>query len=343
MTFVVLSPGAAHAATDAATDRPLRIALVNNMPDSALTQTEDQFASLLRAGSAELNVELRRYTLPGVPRGDGVLGYLAENYFPIESLWSAPPDALIVTGSDPREPELTDEPYWDELVALLEWSVRHTASTIASCLSAHAVLFSTDGVPRRRLPTKCSGVYDQDVRVDHHLTRGLPAHIRVPHSRHNDVDIREIAAHGYEPVISSAEVGWTVAQKMVGSCLLVLMQGHPEYDPITLLLEYRRDVRRYLLAERPVYPPVPAGYLSAASQQSMLEFRDRALAAIGSTSELVPLFPFDEARSQLSCPWRSPAEQLYANWLSTVSTASSLSTVSSVARTLRVPEVVDAG
>jgi homoserine O-succinyltransferase len=202
---------------------------------------------------------------------------------------------------------------------------------MVSCLSAHALLFISDGVRRTRFPAKCSGVYEQDVRTGEPLTRGLAPHIRVPHSRHNDVPVEALVAHGYEPLVSSAEVGWTIASKQVEGCLLVLMQGHPEYDPITLLLEYRRDVRRYLLNERPAYPPVPAGYLSADAEQAMVGFRERALdAPAGTTAEMVADFPFSIASRELSCPWREPAEVIYTNWLS------------EVARRIPTPEVADA-
>jgi homoserine O-succinyltransferase/O-acetyltransferase len=309
----------------------LQVAIVNNMPDSALAQTENQFAGLLAAGSGNHHVRLRRYTLPSVPRGDTAAAYIEQNYFPLANLYESPSAALIITGSDPREPEITDEPYWAELVELLNWSQQHTASTIVSCLSAHALLLTSDGVSRERLPAKCSGVYEQAVEGGDQLTRDLPDRIRIPHSRHNDVPLDALVRHGYQLAVSSTEVGWTIAQKQSGTCWLVLMQGHPEYDPITLLLEYRRDVRRYLLGERPAYPPVPAGYLAADAEKAMLRFREQAMAATAqSRAELVPLFPFDDANRQLTSPWREPAEVIYANWLN------------EVARRVRTPEVADA-
>ena len=49
--------------------RRLTIALVNNMPDSALEATETQFTRLLRAAAGALPVQLRFYYLPEIRRG----------------------------------------------------------------------------------------------------------------------------------------------------------------------------------------------------------------------------------------------------------------------------------
>jgi homoserine O-succinyltransferase len=328
MTFVVESPRSADA--QPVGERDLVIALVNNMPDSALRATEVQFASLLAAGAGDHDVRLRRYTLPAVPREVAAAAHIADGYFPIGHLRQSPPAAVIITGSDPRELVITDEPYWDDLVDVLTWAESNTASMIASCLSAHALLLVDDSIERRRFLTKCSGIYHQDVRSGSALTSDLPARISMPHSRHNDVEVDAVRARGYDPLVSSDEVGWTIATRESDSCLIVLMQGHPEYEAITLLLEYRRDVRRYLLGERPVYPPIPAGYFSARAEDAMLHFRDEALAAPESTVAMVERFPFDLAENDLPYPWRSTAEIIYTNW------------VNEVARRVRTPEVADA-
>ncbi len=48
----------------------VRIAFLNNMPDSALEDTEIQFFELLDAASGEIPVCLKLHSLSGVPRGD---------------------------------------------------------------------------------------------------------------------------------------------------------------------------------------------------------------------------------------------------------------------------------
>jgi hypothetical protein len=50
--------------------RDVHIALINNMPDAALEDTEAQFFSLLDAAAGDISVHVRLYNLPEVPRGN---------------------------------------------------------------------------------------------------------------------------------------------------------------------------------------------------------------------------------------------------------------------------------
>jgi homoserine O-succinyltransferase/O-acetyltransferase len=309
---IIAAPGA-HAVSYGG-DQCLDIAFINNMPDSALRQTERQFSDLLNAGPADIPVRIWPYTLPGVARQGGAITYVREHYLPLERLWRSSPAAVVITGCEPMSADLTREPYWEQLVELLHWARNRTVSTIASCLAAHAAVLSFDGVPRRPLPQKCSGVYRQTVRR-HDLTAGLPAETSMPHSRFNDVPAEAIVSHGYDPLIGSTEVGWTVAVREEGAHLAVLMQGHPEYDADTLLLEFRRDVRRYALGERGSYPSVPVGYFSPSAEVSLARFCDSAKAG---ERDLVGGFPFAELLSDVRAPWRDDARLLYANWLAEV-------------------------
>src|SRR5258707_4311659 len=59
--------------------------------------------------------------------------------------------------------------------------------------------------------------------------------------------------------------------------LFVFFQGHPEYEAVTLLLEYRRDVARYLRSERDTYPPMPQGYFDDEIERQLAALRGRAL------------------------------------------------------------------
>src|SRR5581483_679776 len=87
---------------------PVVVGLVNNMPDTALEATEAQFARLLEAASGPLPVRLRFYFLPEVPRGEAGLEHLnGDKYWSIDSLGDNPPDALIVTGTEPVAPLLS--------------------------------------------------------------------------------------------------------------------------------------------------------------------------------------------------------------------------------------------
>src|SRR5437667_10380933 len=48
----------------------VRIALINNMPDPELEDTEQHFFELLPSAAGDITVSLKRYSLPGSPRGD---------------------------------------------------------------------------------------------------------------------------------------------------------------------------------------------------------------------------------------------------------------------------------
>ena len=95
--------------------------------------------------------------------------------------------------------------------------------------------------------------------------------------------------------------------------LFVFFQGHPEYDATTLLLEYRRDIGRFLRGERETYPPMPHGYFDEATTQALTALRERAL--VDRREELLTEFPVALATEGVTNTWRPAAERLYHNWL----------------------------
>src|SRR5579885_3175953 len=84
--------------------QPIRIALVNNMPDAALEDTELQFFDLLDAASGDTPVLVKLYSLTGVPRTERGLRRLNSFYYDLEALWNSQSDALIMTGTEPQQP-----------------------------------------------------------------------------------------------------------------------------------------------------------------------------------------------------------------------------------------------
>jgi len=97
----------------------IRIALINNMPDSALEDTEVQFVDLLESAAGDLPVSLKLFSLPKVPRGDAGQQHLNDFYFGINELLNTRFDGMIMTGTEPRQPDLRDEPYWHALGEVL--------------------------------------------------------------------------------------------------------------------------------------------------------------------------------------------------------------------------------
>jgi homoserine O-succinyltransferase len=293
------------------------IGLVNNMPDAALQSTERQFRSLLGAAAPDgVAVRLTFYGMPGIPRADVGADRVKRLYAPVDDLWDnrdSHPDGLIVTGTEPRALELKDEPYWGTLTSLLDWAADNTDSTILSCLAAHAAVLHLDGIERRPLPDKRFGVFDCTGSSIHELA--MPAGVRMPHSRWNEIPEDQLAACGYRVLSRSDEAG---ADAFVKDCksLFVFLQGHPEYDADTLLLEYRRDVRRFLMRERETYPLLPRGYFDDDLAETLLALQRRA--ENDRREELMMDFPTEHALRRVTNSWRPAAIEFYRNWISYV-------------------------
>jgi homoserine O-succinyltransferase len=294
-------------------------ALVNNMPDAAFCATERQFLSLLDAGSGSETVVVTRYAMAGVPRGERIRARIAAEYRPLEDIFSDPPDLLVVTGSNPIESRIEDEPYWSDLHGLLKWSSENVQAMVLSCLSAHAALAVFDGVERTTLPVKCTGVFAQEADRTHPLTAGMPemGTVVLPHSRLNAVPAEAVVAAGYAVALQSEEVGWSVVTKTVGQSEVVLVQAHPEYDPSSLVREYVRDVRRYAGHEHDELPCLPLDCVTGPDWDGLRRLHERIVAGERDPA-LVAAFPFDEVSIRAPWPWRGVAQRLYANLLGTI-------------------------
>jgi homoserine O-succinyltransferase len=287
------------------------IGLVNNMPDAALDTTERQFRALLGAAADGMAVRLTLYSLPEVPRTDFGRQQVS-GYSDLSDLWDSHLDGLIVTGAEPRAADLENEPFWGSLTRVLEWAERHTYSTILSCLAAHAGILHFDGIARRPLGNKRFGVFEC-VRVsDHPLTAAAPNRLQMPQSRWNEIPEEALLACGYRVLTRSEDAGVDSFVKQRNS-LFVFFQGHPEYDAITLLLEYRRDIGRFLRRERDTYPTMPQGYFDRETVEALNALRQRAL--LDRREELLGEFPTAMAAGKVTNTWRSTAESLYRNWL----------------------------
>jgi len=288
------------------------IGLVNNMPASALEATERQFCALLDAAPDGIVVRLTLYALPGVPRTDVGRRRVSALYSDVSDLWNSHVDGLIITGAEPQSANLTEEPYWGSLTTLLDWAERHTDSTVCSCLAAHAAVLHFDGIGRRRLSDKRFGVFDCARVSDHPLTATVPAHLKMPHSRWNDIAEDALMACGYRILTRSEHAGVDAFVKQRRS-LFVFFQGHPEYEVDTLLREYRRDIGRFLRGERESYPSMPQGYFAQDTVSALTALRERAL--LDHREELLSDFPMELLSGKLRNTWRSAGVSVYRNWL----------------------------
>jgi homoserine O-succinyltransferase len=290
----------------------LTIGLLNNMPDAALRATERQFAALLAEAAGGVEIELRLFALPRVQRGPEACAMMAGRYERAAALADAGLDGLIVTGLEPRAADLRDEPYWPALARVIDWSADTGLPTVWSCLAAHAAVLRLDGVRRRPLPAKLSGVFASEAASDDPLIDGAPAPILTPHSRQNGLGEAELVQAGYQVLTCSPAAGVDAfVRREAGPALF--LQGHPEYDADTLAREYLRDVGRFLQGRRPQHPRPPTGYFDAETEA--------VLGALASGSQVAPdpaRLPLYAAALDRAAPqqtWRAWALRLYRNWV----------------------------
>jgi homoserine O-succinyltransferase/O-acetyltransferase len=288
----------------------LTIGLINNMPDSALKATERQFMRLVQAAAGDIKVNFHCFSLPAVARSMQASEHIAHDYADIADLDRLGIDGLIVTGAEPVAANLPDEPFWGELTGIIDWARTHTRSTIWSCLAAHAAVRYLDGVERHRLSAKCSGVFDCDKIGDDWLTRGLPATLKVSHSRYNELRESELLARGYEILTRSDFAGVDIFARQLKS-RFIFFQGHPEYDASSLQREYMRDLARYLNRERDSYPDIPAGYFDSGTVELLESFERRARA--DRNPLLAAELPGLTLRSDIAAG--AAADTIFRNWL----------------------------
>ena len=156
----------------------LHIGLVNNMGDEAMIATEHQFLTLLEAAAGDMLVHLTLYALPEVERKSCGQRRVSDFYSGIEQLWEQPPelypDGLIVTGREPRAPDLRHEAYWPSFTRVLAWTQEHARSAVWSCLAAHAAVLALDGIERVRSQHKHFGIFSCRQTASHTLLAGAP-------------------------------------------------------------------------------------------------------------------------------------------------------------------------
>lgn len=290
---------------------PIAIGLVNNMPDGALQAIERQFCDLLAEASSDLVILIRFFSIPELQRSEAGREYVSHHYQDIGQMFADRLDGLIVTGTQPRAPMLSDEPYWSTMTKVVDWAEDHTTSTIWSCLAAHAAVLHQDGIQRRRFGEKLSGVFECEKVADHEILSSSPPQWFVPHSRYNDLSERELVSKGYCVVSRAPEVGADMFVRQ-GRSLSIYLQGHPEHDSEALFREYRRAIRAFVARETDSYPNMPRGYFDDETAAELDEFRRRALR----DRSIHVALDFPEAEKKLPHDWHEPSVRLYTNWLS---------------------------
>ncbi|MBR6918249.1 MAG: homoserine O-succinyltransferase [Clostridia bacterium] len=256
--------------------RPLRIALLNLMPNKI--QTETQLARLL--GNTPLQIELELVHTKTHESKNTSKDHLLSFYKTFDDIKHQNFDGMIITGAPVEHLKFEDVEYWDELCEIMEWTKTHVTSTFHICWGAQAGLYYHYGIKKYPLKKKMFGIFEH--KVVHKgaiLFRGFDDVFLAPHSRHTGIRTEDVEAAGALKILASSDVAGIYAV-MTDQGKQVFITGHSEYDADTLKNEYLRDKSQGLEIELPVN-----------------------------------YFPNDDDTLEPRVTWRSHANLLYSNWL----------------------------
>ncbi|MES9853082.1 MAG: homoserine O-succinyltransferase [Candidatus Thiodiazotropha sp. L084R] len=297
--------------------RELHIGLLNMMPDAAIEATERQFFRLVGEANPIAQFFIHPFTLDILPRGDKANEHIATYYESFEQIKENGLDALIITGANVTHPNLSQEDFWEPLTEVVDWAHKNVTSVLCSCLATHAVVQSNHGKQRTHMGDKLWGVFSHRVQDSKHpLVNDVNTRFDVPHSRFNQISREQFDQAGLKVLVESEEAGVHLAVSSDG-IRVVYFQGHPEYDTISLLKEYKREVSLYAAGTRADYPPFPANYFSLRSQAIFNEYRER-LDRAKSEGQSLPDFPESLVIESLDNTWHDTAEAVIGNWIGLV-------------------------
>ena len=256
--------------------RPLKIAIVNLMPLKVNTETD-----LIRLlSNTPLQVEIDLLQLGGHTPKHTPEEHMQAFYQRFEAVSQNNYDGMIITGAPVELLPFEEVDYWNELKAVMDWSVHHVTSTLFICWGAQAGLYHFYGVPKHPLEKKMFGVFEHSVTNNKlPIFRGFDDLFYVPHSRHTETrreDIEKVA--DLKIVSSSREAGVYMVMARKGKQIFVT--GHSEYARINLDLEYKRDLAKNLPIE------IPRNY-----------------------------YPDNDSSKKPRMLWRAHSNLLFSNWL----------------------------
>jgi homoserine O-succinyltransferase len=297
--------------------RELHIGLLNMMPDAALEATERQFMRLMGSSNRIAQFYVHPFTIEGVDR-EGAVGEHVENYYEdFGSLQRDGLDALIITGANVTEADITKERFWEPMTDVMDWARENVTSTLCSCLASHGAFMHYHGILRTHLARKLWGVYSHRIVGDSHpLLSNINTRFDTPHSRFNDVERESMEDAGLQVLIAGKEAGVLLAVSSDG-LRFAYFQGHPEYDIFSLMKEYKREISRYLRRERDDYPPFPDHYFCDEAKV-LLHRYERDLIAAGERGKSIPDYPEQEIVALLDNTWTDTGKALFNNWLGLV-------------------------
>jgi homoserine O-succinyltransferase len=299
------------------TIRELHVGVLNMMPDAALAATERQFFRLVGESNPIAQFYMHPFTLQELPRGEQAQAHIEQYYDSFEQICAEGLDALIITGANVTHPDLSQEPFWEPLRTVFDWAQENVTSVLCSCLATHAALQFQHNQRRHALPAKCWGVFPHRViRKTHPLVNDVNTQFDVPHSRFNNISAAQFREAGLHVLVESADAGVHLAVSADG-LRIVYFQGHPEYDTVSLLKEYKREVQRFAAGARSDYPPFPENHFRPRERAILNEYRQR-LATAQAAGNPTPEFPEQLVAGCIDNTWHDTAEGIVGNWIGLV-------------------------
>lgn len=297
--------------------RELHIGLLNMMPDAALSVTEHQFIRLIGSCNQIAPFYVYPFSIRELNRGAAAEEHISQYYFSFAALMAQGLDALIITGANVANPSLDQEAFWKPLIEVVRWAESNVASIFCSCLVTHALVKYHHGIDRQRMPQKRWGVYSHRISEPKHpLMRDINTRFDAPHSRYNEVTREQLEDAGLTVLAESPEAGVHLAVSP-GRFRTIYFQGHPEYQAVSLLMEYKREVFRFIDNELKPPPPYPEHYFTDEAIGIAESFISAYRTAIENNDEM-PEFPERELEQQVHNTWGDTGKAMVNNWLGLV-------------------------
>jgi len=297
--------------------RELHIGLLNMMPDAALAATERQFFRLIGESNPIAQFYVHPFTLSDIPRGEKAQLHIDQYYESFEQIKAQGLDALIITGANVIGAELSNQAFWLPLIEVADWAHENVTSTLCSCLATHAVLEFRYSQKRKSKGKKKWGVFAHRITdKTHPLVIDVNTRFDVPHSRWNDVSREQFEQAGLK-VLAIGDNNCVHLATSEDGFRTIFFQGHPEYDTISLLKEFKREVLLYIEGHRENYPPFPENYFGILSASILREYKSRLISAMNSQADL-PEFPEDLVVHNLDNTWHDTAGAVVGNWVGLV-------------------------
>lgn len=222
--------------------RPLQIVILNLMPLKEATEVQ-----LLRClSNTPLQVDTTFLTTASYIGKNTALSHLDKFYVTYEEIKHMKFDGMIITGAPVEQMEFEQVAYWGELVRIMEWSKTNVTSTLHICWGAQAAMYYHYGIPKAALKEKLFGIFQhQIVHRKYPLVRGFDDVFVAPHSRHTTIKKSDIEQVKNLTILAESEEAGVFLIIEEGGSKIFLM-GHPEYDRVTLDIEYKRDLGKGL-------------------------------------------------------------------------------------------------